>query len=67
MVIDEEQRVPDLMLAIKHAVDHDSQPGQFLLTGSARLLALHSIPDLLPGRSETVELWPCRKGTLTRA
>lgn len=64
MVIDEVQRVPDLMLAIKHAVDQDSRPGQFLLTGSARLLALHSIPDLLPGRSETVELWPLSQGEL---
>ncbi len=64
MVIDEVQRVPDLMLAIKHAVDSDPSPGQFLLTGSARLLALHSIPDLLPGRSETVELWPLSQGEL---
>lgn len=64
MVIDEVQRVPDLMLAIKHAVDSDPRPGQFLLTGSARLLALHSIPDLLPGRSETIELWPLSQGEL---
>lgn len=64
MVIDEVQRVPDLMLAIKHAVDQDPRPGQFLLTGSARLLALHSIPDLLPGRSETVELWSLSQGEL---
>lgn len=64
MVIDEVQRVPDLMLAIKHAVDSDPRPGQFLLTGSARLLALHSIPDLLPGRSETVELWPLSQGEM---
>lgn len=62
MVIDEVQRVPDLMLAIKHVVDLDPHPGQFLLTGSARLLALHSVPDLLPGRSETVELWPLSQG-----
>lgn len=64
MVVDEVQRVPDLMLAIKNVVDHDFRPGQFLLTGSARLLALHSIPDLLPGRSETVELWPLSQGEL---
>jgi uncharacterized protein len=67
MVIDEVQRVPDLMLAIKHDVDLDPRPGRFLLTGSARLLALQSIPDLLPGRSETVELWPLSQGASTWA
>jgi predicted AAA+ superfamily ATPase len=51
-------------LAIKHVVDQNPRPGQFLLTGSARLLALHSIPDLLPGRSETVELWPLSQGEI---
>lgn len=53
LVIDEAQRVPDLFLAIKHKVDIDPRPGQFLLTGSARLLGLQEIPDLLPGRTET--------------
>lgn len=63
-LIDEVQRVPDLWLAIKHVVDRDNRPGRFLLTGSARLLALSSLPDALPGRSETVELWPLSQGEL---
>ncbi len=58
MIIDEIQRVPELMLAIKHRVDLDPRPGQYLLTGYARLFGLHDIPDLLPGRTETIELWP---------
>jgi uncharacterized protein len=58
MLIDEVQRVPDLWLAIKNTVDRDPRPGRFLLTGSARLLELRSVPDALPGRSETIELWP---------
>ncbi|MGA9309498.1 MAG: ATP-binding protein [Pseudonocardiaceae bacterium] len=66
LVLDEVQRVPDLLLAIKHAVDVDSRPGRFLLTGSARLLALRDIPDLLPGRSETIELWPLSQGEIDR-
>jgi predicted AAA+ superfamily ATPase len=66
LVIDEVQRVPDLILAIKHAVDLDPRPGQFLLTGSARLFALQQIPDLLPGRSETIELWPLSQGEIDR-
>jgi predicted AAA+ superfamily ATPase len=64
MLIDEVQRVPDLWLAIKHLVDRDPRPGRFLLTGSARLLALRSLPDALPGRSETVELWPLSQGEI---
>lgn len=67
LVIDEVQRVPDLMLAIKHQVDLNPRPEQFLLTGSARLFALHQIPDLLPGRAETIELWPLSQGELDRA
>lgn len=67
LVIDEVQRVPDLLLAVKHQVDLDPRPGRFLLTGSARLFALHDIPDLLPGRAETVELWPLSQGELGRA
>jgi predicted AAA+ superfamily ATPase len=64
LVIDEVQRVPELFLAIKHAVDVDPRPGQFLLTGSARLVGLRDIPDLLPGRSETVELSPLSQGEI---
>jgi hypothetical protein len=66
LIIDEVQRVPDLMLAIKHEVDTDPRPGRFLLTGSARLFSLQAIPDLLPGRSETVELWPLSQGEIDR-
>jgi predicted AAA+ superfamily ATPase len=67
LVLDEVQRVPELMLAIKHEVDVDPRPGRFLLTGSARLFALHAIPDLLPGRSETIELWPLSQGEIERS
>src|SRR6266568_1999068 len=66
LVIDEVQRVPDLFLAIKHEVDIDPRPGRFLLTGSARLVGLRDIPDLLPGRSETVELSPLSQGEIDR-
>jgi predicted AAA+ superfamily ATPase len=67
LVIDEVQRVPDLFLAIKHEADIDPRPGRFLLTGSARLLGLHEIPDLLPGRTETIELSPLSQGEIDRA
>jgi uncharacterized protein len=64
LLIDEVQRVPELWLAIKHLVDREPRPGAFLLTGSARLLGLSSLPDALPGRSETIELWPLSQGEI---
>lgn len=67
MLIDEVQRVPDLWLAIKNLVDREPRPGRFLLTGSARLLGLSSLPDALPGRSETIELWPLSQGEIDDA
>lgn len=64
MVIDEIQRVPELLLPIKVRVDNDPQPGSFLLSGSARLLGLRTLPDTLPGRMETIELWPFSQGEI---
>jgi predicted AAA+ superfamily ATPase len=64
MVIDEIQRVPELMLAIKEQVDADPRPGRYLLTGSARILGLRALPDALPGRMETIELWPFSQGEI---
>ncbi|MBI1758319.1 MAG: ATP-binding protein [Actinobacteria bacterium] len=64
MVIDEIQRAPELLLAIKRRVDLDQAPGQFLLTGSARVLGLRQLPDTLPGRMETIELWPFSQGEI---
>ena len=58
MVIDEIQRVPELLLAIKASVDEDPRAGRYLLTGSSRLFGMIAAPDALPGRMETVELWP---------
>jgi predicted AAA+ superfamily ATPase len=66
MVIDEIQRAPELLLAIKARVDADPRPGQFLLTGSSRLPGLRDLPDTLPGRMETVELWPFSQGEIDR-
>ena len=58
VVIDEVQRVPDLLLAIKEAVDRDPRPGRFLLTGSANVLSNRKVKDALTGRTELVRLWP---------
>lgn len=64
LVIDEVQRAPELLLPIKARVDEDQRPGQYVLTGSARLLGLRDVPDALVGRTETIELWPFSQGEL---
>ena len=47
-VIDEIQRTPQLLLAIKKSIDEDSRPGRFLLTGSANLMMLPTVADTSP-------------------
>ena len=58
VVIDEVQRAPEVLLAIKSRVDRDDRPGQFLLTGSANLRRLPTVADALPGRVDYHTLWP---------
>lgn len=57
-IIDEVQRAPQLLLALKLSIDQDRRPGRFLLTGSANLLSLPSIADSLAGRMEVHALLP---------
>lgn len=64
--IDEIQRVPQLLLAIKKSVDDDRRPGRFLLTGSANLMALPTVADSLAGRMETLSLFPLTQAEIER-
>lgn len=64
LTIDEVQRVPELALALKAAVDADQRPGQYLLTGSADLLRLPATEDSLAGRVESLELFGFSQGEL---
>lgn len=63
-VIDEIQRAPQLLLAIKKSVDEDRRPGRFLLTGSANLMTLPAVADSLAGRMETLALLPLSQSEL---
>ena len=56
IALDEVQRVPELFVSIKQAVDEDRRPGRFLLTGSANALLLPRLSDSLAGRMESVPL-----------
>lgn len=62
--IDEIQRAPDLLLAIKKTVDEDYRPGRFLLTGSANVLTLPRVADSLAGRMETLQMLPLAKAEI---
>jgi len=58
LAIDEVQRAPELLPAIKRVVDSSNDRGRFLLTGSANILTLPQIADALPGRVDYMTLWP---------
>ncbi|WP_447954063.1 ATP-binding protein [Sphingopyxis chilensis] len=63
-IIDEIQRAPDLLLAIKKTVDEDNRPGRFLLTGSANVLTLSRVADSLAGRMETLRMLPLARAEI---
>ena len=56
IVIDEIQRVPNLILAIKKNIDNDKQIGKFLLTGSANILSYPHVMESLAGRMDIISL-----------
>jgi predicted AAA+ superfamily ATPase len=65
-VIDEIERAPELLLAIKSRVDRDDTPGQFLVTGSANLRRIPTVADALPGRADYLTLWPFTQSEINR-
>jgi len=65
--IDELQRAPDLVLALKAEVDRNPRPGRYLVTGSANLLLAPGIADSLAGRVERIPLRPFTQAELARA
>lgn len=58
VTLDEVQRAPDLLPAVKRAVDRDRRAGRFLLTGSANLLLLPIVTESLAGRMKVAHLQP---------
>lgn len=58
-VLDEVQRVPELLSYVQVEVDRDPKPGRFVLTGSANLNLLQSVSQTLAGRTAVVNLLPC--------
>jgi hypothetical protein len=62
--IDEVQRAPDLLRAIKRSVDDDRRAGRFLLTGSANTLTVPQVSESLAGRMEIVSLLPLSRAEI---
>ncbi len=67
VTLDEVQRVPALLPAIKLAVDQDRRPGRFVLTGSANLLLVPTVTESLAGRMEMAQLHPLTESEKARA
>lgn len=65
-VLDEIQRVPALLTAIKSAVDRDRRAGRFVLTGSTNILLIPQLADSLAGRMEILRLHPLAQVELER-
>jgi predicted AAA+ superfamily ATPase len=58
VILDEVQRAPQILLAVKRAVDAERRPGDFILTGSANLLLMKHVADTLAGRAIYLDLRP---------
>jgi len=58
ITLDEVQRVPGLLSAVKRAIDRDRVAGRFLITGSANLLLMRQVGESLAGRASYLTLWP---------
>ena len=67
VTLDEVQRAPALLPAIKRAVDQDRRPGRFVLTGSANLLLVPTVTESLAGRMEMAQLHPLTESEKARA
>ncbi|MGH7151287.1 MAG: ATP-binding protein [Planctomycetota bacterium] len=67
LCIDEAQRCPELLLALKRTVDRDRRPGRFLLTGSANLALLRRVFESLAGRALYLVLDPFTRREKTGA
>lgn len=67
MIIDEVQRAPILLPAVKKDVDENQKPGRFMLTGSANIQTLPKVTESLAGRVRKIRLRPLAQGEIDGA
>lgn len=66
-LLDEVQRVPDLLSYLQGMVDEDARPGRFVLTGSQHFGLRSGVTQSLAGRAAYVLLLPLTLGELQAA
>ncbi len=66
-VLDEIQRVPDLLSYLQGMVDNDPTPGRFILTGSQHFLLMEKVTQSLAGRTRLLTLLPLSVRELSNA
>lgn len=66
LTIDEAQRAPQLLLAVKRVVDAQRRPGQFLLSGSANFALLRHVSESLAGRALYLTLHPMNRREIAK-
>ncbi|TAE61960.1 MAG: ATP-binding protein [Bacteroidetes bacterium] len=65
-ILDEVQRVPELLSWLQQDIDEDFRRGKFILTGSNNLLLLEKITQTLAGRVAYLDLLPLSTEELTQ-
>jgi uncharacterized protein len=65
-ILDEVQRCPELLVALKKSVDDERRPGRFILSGSANLALLGHVSETLAGRAVYFTLHPMTRRELRR-
>lgn len=58
VILDEVQRCPELLVALKQKVDEHRQAGKYILSGSANLALLEKVSETLAGRAIYFTLHP---------
>lgn len=67
VILDEVQKVPKILSAVKQTVDKKHLKKRFILSGSANLLLMHKVTESLAGRAVYLPLYPMTWGEIKRA
>ena len=66
VILDEVQRLPGILSAVKQAVDERPRKMRFVLSGSANLLLMRRVSESLAGRAVYLTLLPMTAGEIRR-
>jgi hypothetical protein len=66
-ILDEIQRIPELLSYLQPLVDADQQPGRFILIGSQQFEVMNTVAQSLAGRTAVLKLLPLTIAELAAA